>query len=234
MASPNKPKPKASRLARMTEKPVWRKKSPRNKSIITNEVGSHSTPPTTYFPNFPPNSQGHSFDPLYKPYNIGQTSSFMPNHSPHPPITCNDPYKFDQPSHYNSNYINPIHPYQHNDFLHITTEKQKFRDEISQIHDLRDLNAMHLAQRNKGQPPSSPYNNCLPHSLNLDQVTNHTHYCPCCIFLQKQILYLSEDISWIEYLLTRPHPIPPLTRYNIVRATSSAPYPTPYPSPSNN
>ena len=146
---------------------------------------------------------------------------------------CNDPYKFDQPSNYNYNYTNPIHPYQHNDFLRITTEKQKFRDEISQIHDLCDLNAMHLAQCNKGQPPSSPYNNCLPHSLNLDQVTNHTHYCPCCIFLQKQILYLSEDISWIEYLLTRPHPIPPLTRYNIVRFTSSVPYHTPFPSSSN-
>jgi hypothetical protein len=234
MTSPNKPKPKTSKLARMMEKPVWRRKSPRNKSIITNEVGNHSTPPTTYFPNLTPNPQGHLFDPLYKPYNIGQTSSFMPNYTSHPPTTYNDPYKYDQPSNYNSNYTNPIHPYQHNDSLHIATEKQKFLDEITQIHDLSDLLAMHRAQRNKGQPPSSPYANCLPHSLNLDQVTNHTHYCPCCIFFQKRILYLSEDISWIEYLLTHPHPIPPLTRYNIVRSTSSAPYSTPYPSPSNN
>lgn len=67
---------------------------------------------------------------------------------------------------------------------------------------------MHLVQHDLHHPPSSPYSNCLPHSFNLDQVTNHTHYCPCCIFLQKQNLDLSEDISWIEYLLTRPHPIP--------------------------
>ena len=233
MNSPNKPKSKASRLARMTEKPVWRRKSPRNKSIITNVVGNHSSPPTSYFPNFASNQQRHSFDPLYEPYNIGQTSSFKPNYTSQPPTTYNDPCKFDEPSNYNSNYSNPTHPYQTYDPLHIATEKQKFRDEINQIHDLSDLLAMHLAQRNKGLPPSSPYANCLPHSLNLDQVTNHTHFCPCCIFLQKQILYLSEDISWIEYLLTCNHPIPPLTRYNIVRSTSSAPYNTPYPPQSN-
>lgn len=126
MNSPNKPRSKASRLARMTEKPVWRRKSPRNKSIITNDIGSHSIPPTSYFPNFTSNPQGHSFDPLYKPYNIGQ------------------------PSNYNSNYTNPNHSYQTYDPLHIATEKQTFRDEINQIHDLSDLLAMHLAQRNKG------------------------------------------------------------------------------------
>jgi hypothetical protein len=233
MNSQNKPKSKASRLARMTEKPVWRRKSPRNKSIITNEIGSHSTPPTSYFPNFASNPQGHSFDPFHKPYNIGQTSTFKPNYISQPSSTYYEPYKCDLPSNHNPNYTNQIHPYQHYDPLHIATEKQKFHDEINQIHDLSDLLAMHLAQRNKGQPPSSPYANCLPHSLNLDQVTNHTHFCPCCIFLKKQILYLSEDISWIEYLLTRDHPIPPRTRYNIVRSTSSAPYHTPFPSSSN-
>jgi hypothetical protein len=185
MTSPNKPKPKASRLAKMTEKPIWRRKNPRNKSMITNEVGNHSTPPTSYFPNFTQNPQGHSFDPPYKPYNNGQTSSFMPNYTSQPSTIYNDPYKTDLPSNYTSNYTTPIHPYQHNDFHHIATEKQKFREEINQIHDLSDLLVMHLAQRNKGQPQSSPYANCLPHSLNLDQVTNHTHFCPCCIFFQK-------------------------------------------------
>ena len=218
MSSPNKPKSKASRLAKMTEKPVWRRKtSPKNKSVTTNDVGNQPTPKTTYFPNYIPSSQGHSFEPPCKPYNIGQPSTFIPNFTPQPQTNYNDPYHFGQSSNYtsntfSSNYTNPPYPQQPNDTLHIATEKQKFREEINQIHDLSDLLAMHLAQRNKGQPPSSPYANCLPHSLNLDQVTNHTHYCPCCIFLQKQILHLSEDISWIEYLLTRSHPIPPLTR----------------------
>ena len=234
MTTPNKSKSKASRLARMTEKPVWRRKtSPRNKAIKTNEVGNLPIPQNNYFPEYVPCSQGQSFEPLYKPYNVGQTSSFIPSYTPPPPSNYYEPYQFGQSSNYTSNNTlhianntNPLHPQPPYDTFHIATEKQKFREEINQIHDLSDLLAMHVAQRNKGKPPSSPYANCLPHSLNLDQVTNHTHYCPCCIFLQKQILYLSEDISWIEYLLTRSHPIPPLTRYNIVRSTSSAPYPS--------
>ena len=228
MTSPNKPKSKSSKLARMTEKPTWRKKqSPRNKSVTTSGFGNQSTPPNTYFPNYTPKSQGHSFEPLYKPYHIGQSSHFIPNHTSSFPSNYNDPYHFGQSSNYNPNYTTPIHPPPPNDSLHITTEKQKFREEINQIRDLSDLNAMHLAQRNLHKTPSSPYSNCLPHSLNLDQVINHTHYCPCCYFLQKQILDLSEDISWIEYLLTRPHPIPPLIRYNIPRSTPSAPHPSP-------
>ena len=235
MTSPNKPKPKASRLARMTEKPMWRRRSPKNKSITTNDVGNQPTPPTSYFPSYTPHPQGHSFDPNYKPYHFGQTSSFNPSYTTQPPNNYNTPYHFGQSSNHTSNnpYTTPLRPYQTNDSLHIATEKQKFRNEINQIHDLRDLLAMHLAQRNKGQPPSSPYANCLPHSLNLEQVSNHSHFCPCCIFLQKQILYLSEDLSWIEYLLTRPHQITPSTHYNIVKTTTSAPYPTPYPSPTN-
>ena len=130
MTSPNKPKPKASRLTRMTEKPVWRRKSPRNKSIITNEVGSHSTPPTSYFPNFASNQQGHSFDPLYKPYNIGQPSSFKPNYTSQPPTSHNDPYMFDQPSNYNSNYTNPIH---HINTMILSTLPQKNKSSVMKL-----------------------------------------------------------------------------------------------------
>ena len=134
MNSPNKPKSKASRLARMTEKPIWRKKtSPRNKSITANEVGNQPTPPNTYSPNYTPNPQGHSFEPLYKPYNISQTSNFIPSHTSQPPSNYNDPYHFGQSSNYTSNnftsnYRTPIHPPPPNDSLHITTEKQKFRE----------------------------------------------------------------------------------------------------------
>ena len=135
--------------------------------------------------------------PLYKPYNIGQTSSFKPNYTSQPPTTYNEPYKFDQPS----NYTNPIHSYQHYDPLHIATEKKNFRDEINQVHDLSDLLAMHLAQRNKGQPPSSPYANCLPHSLNLDQVTNHTHFCP--LLRCARCIARRSRRSWIWFISSR-------------------------------
>ncbi|GJW82983.1 hypothetical protein Tco_0156128 [Tanacetum coccineum] len=62
---------------------------------------------------------------------------------------------------------------------------------------------MHLSQRNT---PSSPYSPNLPHTLNLNQVEHHVGYCPCCIFNQKQFLTLSEDLNWIEFLLTLPQP----------------------------
>ena len=212
-------------------KPEWKRKPhPHNKSI-TNGVTRQPTPPSTFIPNYSPRSQHHSIEPFHKPYHIGQTSTFIPNYTSKPQTNFNEifenPHHFGQTSNFTSNHTPQFHPFPPNDQIHIPTERQKFHEEINQIHDLSDLLAMHLAQRNKGQPPSSPYSNCLPHSLNLDQVTNHTHYCPCCIFLQKQILHLSEDISWIEYLLTCPHPIPPLIQYNIARSTPSAPFPSP-------
>ena len=233
MSSPNKPKPKASRLAKITNKQVWRRKTnPKNEAISPNDVGYQPTIKTNYFPNYIPSSQGYSFESLYKPYNLGQTSTLTPNFTPQPSLNHHDPYHFGQssnhsPTNFRSNNTNSSHPHQPRDSFHITMEEQKFREELKQTQDLRDLNAMHIAQRNLLKPPSSPYSNCLPHTLNLDQVTNHTFYCPCCNFLRKQLVDLSEDISWIEYLLTRPHPIPPLTRYNIPISNTSAPYHSP-------
>jgi hypothetical protein len=220
MSSPINQKPKTSKLARMTLKPGWKRKPhPHHKPITTRQP----TPPSSFIPNYSPRSQPHSIEPFHKPYHFGQTSTFIPNYSPKPQTNFNgileNPHHLGQTSNLSPQY----HPFPPNNQIPIH-ERQKLHEEINQIHDLSDLLAMHLTQRNKGQPPSSPYSNCLPHSLNLDQVTNHTHYCPCCIFLQKQILHLSEDISWIEYLLTRPHPIPPLQRYNI---NGSAPFPSP-------
>ncbi|GJT83804.1 hypothetical protein Tco_1058146 [Tanacetum coccineum] len=76
-------------------------------------------------------------------------------------------------------------------------------DDINLLQDLSNLLAMHLSQCNT---PLSPYSPNLPHTLNLDEVEQHVGYCPCCIFTQKQFRTLSEDINWIEFLLTRPQP----------------------------
>ncbi|GJZ75583.1 hypothetical protein Tco_0640048 [Tanacetum coccineum] len=78
-------------------------------------------------------------------------------------------------------------------------------NDINQLQDLSNLLAMHLSQRNTS---SSPYSPNLPHTINLDQVEQHVGYSNCCIFTQKQFLTLSEDINWIEFLLTRPQPSP--------------------------
>ncbi|GJX38819.1 hypothetical protein Tco_0252122 [Tanacetum coccineum] len=92
-------------------------------------------------------------------------------------------------------------------------------NDINQLQELSNLLAMHLSQRNT---PSSPYSPNLPHTLNLDQVEHHVGYCPCCIFTQKQFLTLSEDINWIEFLLTRPQP-PPQVHRDYPPTTTSAP-----------
>ncbi|GJX14285.1 hypothetical protein Tco_0206043 [Tanacetum coccineum] len=93
----------------------------------------------------------------------------------------------------------------------LSPSRESLIDDINQLQDLSNLLAMHLSQQ-QNNIPSSPYSRNLPHTLNINQVETHVGYCPCCIFTQKQFLALSEDINWIEFLLTRPHPPPRVQR----------------------
>ncbi|GJX69659.1 hypothetical protein Tco_0305386 [Tanacetum coccineum] len=89
----------------------------------------------------------------------------------------------------------------------LSPSRESLVDDINQLQDLSNLLAMHLSQQ-QNNIPSSPYSPNLPNTLNINQVETHVGYCPCCIFTQKQFFALSEDINWIEFLLTRPHPPP--------------------------
>ncbi|GJU29566.1 hypothetical protein Tco_1173155 [Tanacetum coccineum] len=103
----------------------------------------------------------------------------------------------------------------------LSPSRESLVDDINQLQDLSNLLAMHLSQQ-QINIPSSPYFPNLPHTLNINQVETHVGYCPCCIFTQKQFLTLSEDINWIEFLLTRPHP-PPRVQRDYPSTTASAP-----------
>ncbi|GJX64271.1 hypothetical protein Tco_0298614 [Tanacetum coccineum] len=92
-------------------------------------------------------------------------------------------------------------------------------NDVHQFQDLSNLLAMHLSQHNTS---SSPYSPNLPYTINLDQVEQHLGYCLCCIFTQKQFVTLSEDINYIEFLLTRPQP-PPQVYRDYPQTTTSAP-----------
>ncbi|GJU57075.1 retrovirus-related pol polyprotein from transposon TNT 1-94 [Tanacetum coccineum] len=53
--------------------------------------------------------------------------------------------------------------------------REMFMNDINQLQDLSNLLAMHLSQRDTS---SSPYSLNLPHTINLDKVEQHIGYCP--------------------------------------------------------
>ncbi|GJS01254.1 hypothetical protein Tco_0317762 [Tanacetum coccineum] len=222
MSSPHKPLPKPSRVAKMFVRPIWRKKL--NHCNSSNEVDvnlptpmpkpqspinepSQANTPTTHSNHV--SLQSHSL-PLsdscdtnvgqasISPQNINQSQLTPP--FPHllinPHVASVLPAQI-PPSPQGDNHTQPLLP--------PSPSREMLMNVINQLQDLSNLIAMHLSQHNI---PSSPYSPNLPHILNLDQVEQHVGYCPCCIFTQKQFLTLSEDINWIEFLLTRPQPPP--------------------------
>ncbi|GKB73048.1 hypothetical protein Tco_0934460 [Tanacetum coccineum] len=103
----------------------------------------------------------------------------------------------------------------------LSPSRESLVDDINQLQDLSNLLAMHLSQQ-QNNIPSSPYYPNQPHTLKINQVETHVGYFSCCIFTQKQFFALSEDINWIEFLLTRPHP-PPRVQRDYPSITASAP-----------
>ncbi|GKD88711.1 hypothetical protein Tco_1364218 [Tanacetum coccineum] len=217
MSSPHKPLPKPSRVAKMSVRPTWRKKL--NHCNSSNEVDVNLPTPMPK-PQSPINEptthsnhvslQSHSL-PLSDSCdtNVGQASI--------PPQSINQSQT--QPP-FPHLLINPHVA----SVLHAQTPPSPQGDNytqrnINQLQDLLNLLSMHLSQCNTS---SSPYSPNLPHTINLDQVEQHVGYCPCCIFTQKQFLTLSEDINWIEFLLTRPQP-PPQVHRDYPQTTTSAP-----------
>ena len=90
-----------------------------------------------------------------------------------------------------------------------TSDHNKFIEELKEAHELSALLAMHLAQRNLDQPPSSLYSNCHPHTLNSEQVERHTAYCPCCIFIYKQTITKKHQSPQQEANPSSTIPTPP-------------------------
>ncbi|GKE63026.1 hypothetical protein Tco_1513393 [Tanacetum coccineum] len=97
--------------------------------------------------------------------------------------------------------------------------RERLVDEINQLQDLSNLLDMLLSNQT-ANPLPTPSN--MPHTITLDQVEHHIGYCPCCRYTQKQFLSLSEDLNWIEYLLTRPYPLLQVP-HNYPKTTTSAP-----------
>ena len=242
MSSSNYPKSKPSRVAKISVRPIWRRKletchNPTNDVVQTHNQSSIPNPSSPYdqSQNLNPNlihtqptnaslktltTLGTSTSPSSSThdYPSSQTSP-PPRVSPPPPTNSHaTPMLHVQTSIPHNNNTLPSSP---------SSEHLKFIEELKEAHELSALLALHLAQRNLDQPPSSSPTS--PHNKN--QVEKHVNNCPCCIFLQQQTIALNEHFTWIEYLLTRSNPISPLEQYQNLHPSWSNPNSPPQMSP---
>ncbi|GJR09486.1 hypothetical protein Tco_0792138 [Tanacetum coccineum] len=196
----------------MSMKPIWRKKpNLYNTSNVLNTTLPIPKPLTPY--HEPSQENNHPNQALPNSY-IKDTPT-SPQVVLHPPLPI---------SPINSHIAHTQAPPQSNNqtqhTLPLSPSRESLVDDINQLQDISNLLAMHLTQQ-QNNIPSSPYSPNLPHTLNINQVETHVGYCPCCIFTLKQFLALSEDINWIEFLITRPHP-PPRVQRDYTSITASA------------
>ncbi|GKA62373.1 hypothetical protein Tco_0761892 [Tanacetum coccineum] len=197
MSSPHKPLPKPSRVAKISVRPVWRKKlnycntskevdvnlpTPMSKQQSSLNEPLQENPPTTQT-NYD-SLQYHSlpFGVSYdtnighthiSPQNFNQTQLTQPlfSHSLINPHVASMIHAQAPLSPQSDNQAQPPPP--------PSPSREMFINDINQLQDLSNLLAMHLLQHNT---PLSPHSPNLPHTLNLDQVEQHVGYCPCCIF----------------------------------------------------
>lgn len=221
MSSPNHSRTKPTRGARITVKPVWRRKldtcqkfSSINDVVSNQPTTKHSLHPNDTF-TLPPQDNLTISLTTNLPNDPFEEHSQSQNHV-HPSHQDINTMSSAQASIPNNNPTPPSSP---------SSEHKKFVEDLKEAHELSALLALHLAQRNLVQQPSttpsSPSNNIVP-------LENHVNNCPCCIFLQKQTIALNEHFTWIEYLLTRTSPpSSSQTHQSISSAPSSPPSTTP-------
>ncbi|GJS62599.1 hypothetical protein Tco_0657383 [Tanacetum coccineum] len=183
----------------MSVKPIWRKKL--NSCNTSNELNVNSLTPipkplTPHHESFQENN--HPNKALPNPYIKDTPITTVVANPPFPISPINSQVTYTQAPPQSDNQTQHTPP--------LSLSRKSLVDDINQLQDLSNLLAMHLSQQqnNFSSSPSLQTYITLKHY----QVETYVGYCPCCIFTQKQFLALSEDINWIEFLLTRPHPPP--------------------------
>ncbi|GJY62295.1 hypothetical protein Tco_0462952 [Tanacetum coccineum] len=171
MTSPNKPTSKPSRVAKMSVKPIWRKKL--NLCNTSNELNvSSPTPmPKPLTPHHEPSEKNnHPNQSLPNPYiNDTPTSPQVVSHPLFPISPINSHVTHTQAPPQSDNQTQHTPP--------LSPSRESLVDDINQLQDLSNLLAMHLSQQ-QNNIPSSPYSPNLPHTLNINQVETHVGYCP--------------------------------------------------------
>ncbi|GJX86400.1 hypothetical protein Tco_0337174 [Tanacetum coccineum] len=176
MTSPNKPTSKPSRVAKISVKPIWRKKP--NLCNTSNVLNTTSPIPKPLTPHHEPSQENnHPNQALPNPYiKDTPTSPQVVSHPPLPISPINSHIAHTQAPPQSNNQTQHTPP--------LSPSRESLVDDINQLQDLSNLLAMHLTQQ-QNNIPSSPYSPNLPHTLNINQVETHVGYCPCCIFSQK-------------------------------------------------
>ncbi|GKA51124.1 hypothetical protein Tco_0744320 [Tanacetum coccineum] len=170
MTSPNKPTSKPSRVAKMSVKPIWRKKlNPCNTSNELN-VNSPTPMPKPLTPHHEPSQENnHPNQALPNPYiKDTPTSPQVVSHPPFPISPINSHVTHTQAPPQSDNQTQHTPP--------LSPSRESLVDDINQLQDLSNLLAMHLSQQ-QNNIPSSPYSPNLPHTLNINQVETHVG-CP--------------------------------------------------------
>ena len=249
MSSTNTSRPKTSRVAKISVKPVWRRKidSCQNSS---NVVPNQPTPKPHAHANNSSHNQSQTskiastkIPPQNNNLNITNNSSKTSStlETPLPSISCFHDYPSSNmspppripPPHPTTSHLTPMfHVETFAQVNHKSTppsspssKQAKFIDELREAHELNALLAMHLAQSNLPQSSSSP---------NLKHVETHVNNCVCCMYLQQQTSSMCEHLTWIEYLLTKASLTPSLTQHSNSPSSSSTPNSqNSTPSPSN-
>ncbi|GKE05286.1 hypothetical protein Tco_1397304 [Tanacetum coccineum] len=219
MTSPNKPTSKPSRVAKISVKPIWRKKP--NLCNTSNVLNTTLPIPKPLSPHHEPSQENnHPNQALPNPY-IKDTHTSQQGVS-HPPLPISLINSYETHTQVPPQCDNQTQQNQTQHTSPLSPSRESLVDDINQLQDLSNLLAMHLSQQQQNNNSSSPYSPNLPHTLNINQVETYVGYCPCCIFTQKQFLALRGDINWIEFLLTRPHP-PPRVQRDYPSTIASAP-----------
>ena len=252
MSSSNNLKPKFTRVAKISVKPVWRRKldscqqindlasnQPTSKHQSNSSNSSQNNNPNidvesppiinSTTPKIPPSSHylPHSYENSSNTIILTQQDDLNITLSNKTPQSSNSSLPNDL---FEENTQSTNHQPIPTTISSPSSEQAKFVEELKEAHELNALLALHLAQRNLD--PHHNSTNSSP-SNNLNHLENHVNNCICCTYLEKQSFVINEHLSWIEYLLTKSLPSSSFHQSN-PSAPNSPPPNTPYSSPSNN
>jgi hypothetical protein len=264
MSSPNNQKPKISRTARISVKPVWRRKldSCHNSSDVvpsqpttnpqtqTND-SSHNLSSTHTLNNASSNdehaqSQNNNPNLSINTSHVAHSTKTSPTHEePLPHISCFHDYPSSimsppprvPPPHPTTSHASPM--------LQVQTFTQDnyqapppspSSEHLKFVEELKEAHELSaLLALHLAQRNLDPPQSSSPSSPhNNNQIEKHVNNCPCCIFLQQQTIALNEHFTWIEYLLTRSQQTTSLEQHQNLQSTNTSSNPPPTSSTSPN